>query len=334
MKATFLFLFLVFSALSLEAQNGHSVFGFLDFPVSSHANALGGENISIVGSDLSMVAHNPALLGPEMHNQLALHYTHYLKSINAAGFQYARAIRDKGAWALGLRYLDYGSFTQTTPDNTVVGTFGAKDLSIDGTIGYDIADRWRGGATAKLLYSSYEQYTSVALAVDLGVNYFNPNNTASFSMVLRNLGGQIKTFEDTRESLPLDLQIGYSQFLAHAPFRFSITAYNLLKWNTDFIDDAVSENEQGNQKKSNFAKDLFRHLTFGIDYIPTDHFYVALGYNYKRQVDFKDGGGFLPGFSAGAGLQIRMFDIQASVARHHRSGTSLMLGVNLLIDKF
>ncbi len=321
-------------ALTGKAQVGHSVFGFLDFPFSSHANALGGENISIVGTDLSMVSQNPALLGPEMSNQVSLKYMRYIKGVNLAGAQYSRAINDNGAWAIGAHYLDYGSFTHTTEANEVIGTFGAKDLCMDATIGYNISDMWRGGVTAKFLYSAYESYTSLALAVDLGVNYYNPVNTASFSVVVRNLGGQLKKFDQIRETLPVDLQIGYSQHLAHAPFRFSLTAFNLLKWNTDVRDEAPDENGNTTKKKSNFVKDLFRHINIGVDYIYSDNFYAAIGYNYKRQSDFKSSGGFLTGFSFGAGVKIRMFDIHASVASHHRSGTSLMFGTNLLLDKF
>ena len=50
-------------SLSVCADNGNSVFGFLDIPVSARVNALGGINISLVKRDLSITNQNPALLG-------------------------------------------------------------------------------------------------------------------------------------------------------------------------------------------------------------------------------------------------------------------------------
>lgn len=321
--------------ISASAQNGHSVFGFLDFPGSSLANALGGVNISVVSTDLSMANQNPALLGPELANQVALNYMHYMQGVNVGGALYAHTLGARGAWAVGAQFVDYGTFTQTSADNQVLGTFGAKDIALNGSIGYDITSRIRGGATAKFLYSAYESYSSVALAVDLGLNYYNEEKDLSFALLARNLGGQLKPFDEVRESLPFDLQFGYTQSLAHAPFRFSLTAINLTSWNTDYRDDTPSDSSEDNKKKSTFVKDFFRHLVIGVEYIPTDRFYLGVGYNYKKRTDFADGGGgLLTGFSAGTGLKIRMFDINASIARYHRSGTSFMVGINLLLDKF
>ncbi|MEG1586982.1 MAG: type IX secretion system protein PorQ [Bacteroidales bacterium] len=336
MKKYFLFFSGLFCCFFLlNAQNGHSVFGFLDFPASSHANALGGANISLVDTDLSMANQNPALLGAELANQVALNYMHYIKEVNVGGALYAHALGERGAWAVGAQFVDYGKFIHTSADNQVLGTFGAKDIAVNGMIGYDIASRIRGGVNAKFIYSAYESYSSVALAVDLGLNYYNEEKDLSFAILARNLGGQLKPFDEVRESLPFDLQLGYTQSMAHAPFRFSVTAINLTSWKTDYIDDTPTENSEDRQKKSNFAKDLFRHIVIGVEYIPTDRLYVALGYNYKKRSDFADGGGgFFTGFSGGAGLKVRMFDFNASVARYHRSGTSFMIGVNLMLDKF
>ncbi|MGL4291969.1 MAG: type IX secretion system protein PorQ [Bacteroidales bacterium] len=334
-KYLLIFSLVFYSFFTLEAQNGHSIFGFLDFPGSSRANALGGYNISIVDTDVSMANQNPALLGAEMDNQIALSYMHYIKGVNVGGALYAHALGQRGAWAVGANFVDYGQFVQTSPDNQVLGTFGAKDIALSGMIGYDIASRIRGGVNAKFIYSAYESYSSIALAVDLGLNYYHEEKDLSLAIQARNLGGQLKPFDEVRESLPFDLQIGYTQSLAHAPFRFSLTAINLTSWDTGYIDDIPVDSSDGKKKKSNFAKDLFRHLVIGAEYIPNDNFYLGVGYSYKKRTDFADGGGgFLTGFSAGTGLKIRMFDINASIARYHRSGTSFMVGVNLFLDKF
>lgn len=319
---------------SLYAQSSGSAFGSLKFPVSSRVNAIGGENISIVTRDLSVTAHNPALLGAEMSNQVYLNYMHYGAGINLGGFLYSRAMNDRGAWSAGVQYTDYGTFQEATPDNVIVGSFGAKDININATLGYDINDRLRGGVKTKLLYSSYESYSSVALAVDLGLNYYHFDKDFSIGLTAKNLGGQLGSFHETRESLPFDLQIGVSKGFSHAPFRISITAVDLTNWKSNYVDNSDSDSVEGN-KKNSFTKDLFRHFVFGAEYIPTDNLYIALGYNYRRRTDFSGGGGgFFTGFSAGTGLKIKMFDINLSIARYHIAGTSFMLGIALDLNKF
>ena len=65
-------LFLSIFYLTAKAQEGKSAFDFLNLPISSHINALGGNNISIIEEDVSVIQHNPALLGHEMNLQLNL----------------------------------------------------------------------------------------------------------------------------------------------------------------------------------------------------------------------------------------------------------------------
>lgn len=336
MRNCILLFFCGFLSLSTPsgAQSGYSAYGFLDYPLASHANALGGTNISVVGRDLSMVTQNPALLGPELSDQLVLGFTHLQAGINHGNVLYANQLGTRGAWAAGVQYVDYGTFQETTADNQIIGSFGAKDMAFSAQVGYDITTRIRGGVTTRFLYSHYESYSALALGVDIGFNYYNEETDFSLACVARNLGGQLKPFDEIRESLPFSLDLGFSRSLRHAPFRFSVTAVDLTHWKSKVRRNSDTETTANQTEKNNFAKDLFRHLVFGIDYLPTEQFYLALGYNYKRRDDFSEGGGFLTGLSGGAGIRIRMFDINASVAKYHRSGTSLMVGVTLLLNKF
>ena len=64
---------LLWAVVSVQAQyvgSGSAAFAFLDLPVSSRQNALGGENISIRDGELSSAFANPALLGSLTHNIL------------------------------------------------------------------------------------------------------------------------------------------------------------------------------------------------------------------------------------------------------------------------
>ena len=80
-----------------------------------------------------------------------------------------------------------------------------------GMYSHDFTDRLRGGINVKLIYSSYEQYTAFALATDLGLNYYDEERDMSLSLVIKNLGGQIKRFDQAYDRLPFDIQLGWMQ---------------------------------------------------------------------------------------------------------------------------
>lgn len=332
-------LFLLMIHLSAKAQEGKSAFDFLNLPISSHINALGGNNISIIEEDVSVIQHNPALLGPEMNLQLNLNYMRYVAGINLAGATFAKAAGERGAWAAAIQYAGYGSMKQTEANGVITGTFSPKDMAISGFYAHDITDRLRGGIQAKFIYSSYEQYTSLALGIDLGINYYNPDNQLSLSAAFKNLGGQLKRYNENRDKMPWDFQLGLSKTLDHAPFRFSITAQYLNRWKLPYTTPATNEYNSSEEdditEKESFASNLFRHLIFGVDYIPSQNLYIALGYNYKYRSDMKTyGRNFLSGFTFGAGIKVKMFGIGASIAQQHVGGTTFMFNLMTNISQF
>lgn len=316
-------------AAPLKAQEGSSAYNFLDIPGSAQSFGLGGAAIALVDADVMLSDQNPALLGPEIGSQVALSYMHWLGSANFAGARYGMEAGERGAWAAGIRYLGYGSMTAYEPDGSVSGSFTPQDIVAEGTYSHDFNDRLRGGINLKMAYSNYEQYTAFAMAVDLGINYYNPDNDLSFSVVLRNMGGQLKRFNDTYDRLPFDVQLGYMQGLGSSPFSLAITARHLTKWNlTSYHHEQGAEEDM--QPKSGFMRNLFRHLVFGLQYRPTDRFYISLGYDYKMRTDMSTyQRNFLCGFSAGLGLNVRNFGIGVAYAMPHKGGSSVMLNLSM-----
>ncbi|MCQ4948049.1 DUF3308 domain-containing protein, partial [Bacteroides cellulosilyticus] len=68
-----------------------------------------------------------------------------------------------------------------------------------------LSDYWSGGVRTNFRYSHYHKYSSFASGVDLGLNYYNQEYDFSASLVARNLGGQVKAFEERHEKLPVDV---------------------------------------------------------------------------------------------------------------------------------
>ncbi len=295
----------------MQAQEDNSVFQFLKLPFSAHAAALGGENITVIEDDITMAVQNPALLSCVSDKTINFNYMFYIDGVKVASAAFSRLFGERSAWALTAQYVDYGNMKEVTDENIVLGNFSAKDIAIGAIYSYDLSDYWSGGVKANMIYSKYAHYNSFAMGVDLGVNYYNEEKDFSFSAAARNLGGQIVAFEDKHEKLPINLQVGITKRLAHAPFRLSVTFYNLSDW-----------------KNSKFLN----HCALGMDFIPTETFYIALGYNFQRGDEMKIAGSSRwAGLTCGAGLQIKRFKLGASYGKYHLHASSFLFNLAMTL---
>ena len=325
---------LLLCAAGMRAQDGSTAYNFLNVTSSAKIYGLGGVNISLVDDDITVIDQNPALLGPEMSNMVALNYMRYIGGSNFAGLRYGHSAGEHGAWAALIQYFGYGSMKETLPDGSIVGSFSPKDVSFGGSYSHDITDRLRGGIDMKLLYSGYADYTAFAIATDLGINYYDPDRDMSLSLVVANLGGQVKRFNDTYDRLPFDVRLGWSQALGSLPLRLSVTAWNLTKWHLPYVDAGDGSDSSQWETKDKFMSNLFRHLVFGIDLISSPNYYISLGYNYKTRTDMSTyTRSFISGFSLGAGLKVSNFGLGLAFAQPHNGATTLMLNISYNLNE-
>ena len=330
-----IFIIVLQAVSTVEAQDGTTAYEFLNVSASSHVYALGGTNITTIDDDVNLIDQNPGLLGPEYEMQAGLNYMRYLGGSNFMGARFTAPAGDHAAWAVGIQNFGYGSIDgYDEQGNSTGASFSPSDIAFSGTYAHDISDRWRGGITLKFVHSSYEIYKALAICADLGVNYYNPDKDFSFSVVLKNLGGQVKRFNENYDRLPWDIQIGFGKSLGTTPLRLSITAYNLNKWSLPYysVDDG---NVSGNlEKHDKFMGNLFRHLIFGLEYVPSEKFYIALGYNYKTRTDMSTyARNFLSGFSAGAGLKVKAMGFGVAFAQPHVGGTTFMFNLTASVSE-
>lgn len=326
---------LVMSSVAAIAQDGTTAYQFLNVPVSSHVYALGGHNITVIDDDINLVEQNPSLLGKEFDHQVGLNYMRYIGGTNFMGARYGQGIGEHGAFGVGIQYYGYGKMDATDASGAITGSFNASDMAFTLTYSHDISDRLRGGINLKYIHSSYETYSAGAIAADLGINYYNPDNELSLSVVAKNLGGQVKKFNDKRDKLPWDLQIGFTKGLGSTPFRLSITAYNLTKWKLPYYEPADKNNVSSDLiEKDKFASNLFRHLVFGIEYTPSSNIYIAAGYNYKTRTDMSTyKRNFLSGLSIGGGLKVKAFGFGVAFAQPHTGATTFMFNLTTSIGE-
>lgn len=312
-----------------------TAYNFLNVPASSHVYGLGGHNLTIIDDDINLVEQNPSLLGTEFDHQVGINYMRYIGDTNFAGLRYGQGISEHGAIAVGIQYFGYGNIQGADIDGTKTGTFNASDMAFSVTYSHDINDRFRGGVTLKYLYSKYETYSAGAVAADLGVNFYDPEHEFSASLVAKNLGGQVKKFNEYKDNLPWDIQVGFSKMLGMAPVRLHVTAYELARWNSPYYKIRDVNNPNSDLvKKDSFGSNLLRHLVFAVDVLPTENIYLGIGYNYRTRTDMatykRD---FMSGLSIGGGLKARAFGFGAAFARPHTGATTFMFNFTTSIGE-
>ncbi|MCM1081511.1 MAG: type IX secretion system protein PorQ [Muribaculum sp.] len=319
----------------LAQSDGSTAYNFLNISTSSHIYGLGGVNISLIDDDINVIDQNPALLGPEIEKQLGVNYMRYIGESNFAGVRYGMAAGERSAWAIAMQYFDYGKMTAADEGGNITGTFSAKDMWFGATYSHDITDRLRGGISIKGVYSAYDEFSAFAVSSDLGINYFDPDKDLSLSLVVANLGGQVKRFNDNYDRLPIDVRLGWTKMLTAMPIRLSITAWNLTKWRLPYVD--VGDGSAGSEEKikDSFGSNLMRHLVFAAEFIPSDKFFVGLGYNYKTRTDMSTfSRSFLSGFSLTAGLNVKRFGIGVAFAQPHSGATTFMFNLTTRLAEF
>ncbi len=305
----------------VAAQESASVFNFLKLPVSAHAAALGGSNVSAIEDDASLMFQNPALLTSVSDRSLNLNFATYMQGMKAGGAAFTKAVRTRGTWGVTAQFAHYGSMKQTTADNMEVGDFSALDLALSGLFSYNLTEKWTGGAAVKFIYSGYGDFTSIALAADLGLNYYDEEMDLSASIVAANLGGQVKAFGDKHEKLPADLRIGFTKGMFHAPVTISVTMNDLTRWSSDDF--------YNSEKEESFGRILMNHFTVGLDYHPVKYVYVSAGYNFRRAHELKAAGSSHgAGLSFGAGLTVRRFQFGMAYAKYHVSTPTLVFSTS------
>lgn len=320
--------FISIGATITEVRAGDSspAYNFLNLPISTLSYGLGGINISNIDDDASQAWQNPALLGPEIGMQAVANYMHYIGDSNFGGACFGRAAGEHSAWGIGLQYFGYGSIKGADVEGNLTSEFSPKDIVVTATYSRDITDRWRGGVNLKFCNSTYDSYSAMALATDLGINYYDPESDQSFSFVVANLGGQIKRFDKSYDRLPFDLRLGWTGALGTGPIRLSVTAWNLTKWKLPYWDNG--DGTEDPVKKDKFASNLFRHLIFGADFAPSEAFHLGIGYNYKTRTDMSTyNRSFLSGFSACAGFKGERFGVGVALAQPHTGATTVMINL-------
>ena len=308
-KVVFFALLMLFISKS-HAQESLTGYNFLRLSTAAHAAALGGDNITIIEDDGAMIFENPALLASVSDKTFNFNYMNYMSGVNIASASFNRIVKEKASWAASAMYVNYGKMKETDENNQILGDFSAKDIAIAGYFSYMLSERIVGGITAKFITSYIGSYNSMGVGVDLGLNYYDPDRDWSISAVAKNLGGQLKAYDETYDKMPIDLQVGVSKRFTNTPFRVSATLINLNHWNTSFINHAV----------------------MGIDLLLSNSIWLGGGYNFRRAKEMKietsndeKASSHGAGLTFGGGINLERFHINVAYGKYHVSSSSILV---------
>ncbi len=333
----YILLFLFISSKSFAQIGGTYTYSFLEITNSARLAALGGKNISLKTDDLNFVYDNPATLDTAMSSQLVLNYLNYFAGINYGYLAYAKNFEKAGMFAAGLNYINYGKFIKADETGKITGEFSAFELAVNIFWSRELIDSTLSvGLNLKPIYSQMETYSSFGLALDAGLNYQNKKGLSA-GFVIRNLGTQLKPYtKGNYEKIPLNIQLGISQKLAHAPFRFSVLYQYINQWDLTYnkadniafsaVEPTQTEIEE---YKIGIVDNFFRHFIFGLEFVPSKNFNLIFGYNHQRRKELmiveKPG---LVGFSWGFYINIKKIKISFGQAFYHLAGASNHFSVN------
>lgn len=310
MKKCVFTLFLGLFSTTLQAQDSQTEYNFLRLPISAHAAALGGDNITIIEDDPSLMFSNPALAASVSDMTVGLSYMNYMKGANYMGASFTKAMSDKATLAGGIQYMNYGKMKEVDENNVQLGEFNASEIAVEAIFSYELAKNLVGGITGKFITSYIGSYNSIAVGVDLGLNWYDPEREWSVSAVAKNLGGQVKAYDDNFGNMPFDLQLGVSKTFAALPVRVSATLVDLTHFNYRFIN----------------------HLNLGAEVLLSESLWIGGGYNFRRANDMKIGVGdnessHGAGFSFGGGINLERFKLNLSYGKYHAASSSIMVNL-------
>lgn len=345
----FLFIGLIISfSICANAQiGGTQVYEFLNLAQSPRITALGGTALAIKDSDVALAYSNPAALNPLMDDQLTFSSEFYFSGTGIVhGYAGYGFHLDKADITMhgGIQYITYGKFDARDVFSNDIGTFKSSEYAITTGASKQLSDKLSAGANLKLITSQLEGYNSFGMTMDLAGMYADTASNFTASIIFKNIGTQFSTYAGTREAIPFEIQAGFSKKLKYLPFRISVIATNLQRWNIRY-DDPNAEDETllfGEEPKDDtqiqiFVDNFFRHLVFNGEFLfgKKENFQLRFGYNHLRRAELSlNNLKSLAGFSVGTGFKIKQFKFDYGIGFYHIGATVHHIGISTNFNQF
>jgi hypothetical protein len=288
MKLIRVFLILLLCSNSLTAQTGgDNTYEFLNLTSSARVAALGNVLVNALDDDINLAQQLPSLNHAGMNGQFSANFTNYYAGVSFGSLVYGFSHSKFENISVGLQYLNYGDFIRTDAFGNSLGKFSAGEYAVYASTAIHHDSKYHVGAAVKGVYSSFEAYNSFGFLTDISASYQRNEGRFMTSLLMKNLGFQIKTYALEREPMPFEMVLGMSTRLEHAPFRWSITWSHLEKWDLSYANPQDQEIDPFTNElittKYSIRDRIFSHLHIGGELLFSKNFNVRIGYNFRRR---------------------------------------------------
>lgn len=276
-----------------------------------------------------------------MHSQMNAVFNSYYAGIKAYHFSvglHNQQLKTNFLW--GVQYFNYGNITETDAGGNIMGSFRATDWVMQLEASRRYLDKWHYGATLKFISSNYGQYRSNGVAVDVGVLLIDSANFFSASLLVKNMGFQLKKYYGAKgEDLPFDMQIGISKRWEKSPFGLSVSAHHLHQFDIRYNDTTFNSDndfDQGNNNQKFTFDKIFRHFVAAAHIYLGEKIEASIAYNHLRRQELNIGRATngLNGFSLGMGVVLNKLQIRFARAYYQNNTAYDQLGMNLKLNEF
>jgi len=241
--------------------------------IGAGARACGmGEAFSAVADDINAIYWNPAGLLQIKDKEVTFMHNEWLYDLKYEFLAYCQPIQ-KYVSAMSLTYLRMGDLEGKDKDENPLGNFGAYDYAFSLAYAIPANENLYLGINGKFIQQKIEKEDANALAIDIGLLYFEPlNERFKLAGVLQNLGSKLK-FVQQREDLPLTYKLGFSYKINKLTLAGDITT----------------------------PEDNETRVNLGIEYLPTANLALRGGYNSQNDLD--------SGWTLGTGVNLHNLQI-------------------------
>lgn len=330
---TSILVILCWSLIGTSQTNGLTSYQLLNNTYNARTLGLTGNFITVKDNDLNLGINNPSLLFDQHKNIITFSNSLHAGGINTGMLGYGFKVGNIGVMQTSLQYVSYGKFRRTEINGNESGNFHPFEMVANVGLGREINERISIGASAKIIYSQLETYTSIGAVIDFGATYYHEEKGFLATILAKNIGYQFTSYTDkTRALTPINIQAGISYKIKHAPFRFSILAHNLQKWKIAYDDPNAVEtidpltNVIILPNRPGFFDHLAEHFIYQAEVLIGKRIEIRLGFDYHKRknlaLEQRPG---IAGLSCGFGLKFKKIRIDYGFMVYSRAGFNNML---------
>jgi hypothetical protein len=285
------------------------VYDFLRNDASARAAAMGGTFATIAG-DPTGIFYNPATIQTGLATQATFTVFKHLLDINCGFAAFGTEIEGIGRVGAGVNFNNYGAFQRTDRMGRALGEFGSSDIALSIGWATELGEGFSAGLAGKAIFSSIDEYSSSALALDGGLLFLDTTRRINAALSLLNLGAQLDAFGELKEDLPLDLKIGVSHTLRGLPLQIGVNFHRLLDSTENF-----------------FSR--FEAFSVGGEFTVSKPIRLRFGYDHatRRDIAFGESKG-LAGMSAGFGVVVKDYRFDYAFNSLARLGSQHHISIN------